>query len=254
MASNSLSLLGDSAAMSVDVFTYFTNMYAERVKSRSKNGQIDKTTRFLIEALVPMISVSALIGVSIYITIEAVDIIQAYKDGSQSKDDDQVNVLFLYGFAGANLLVDLLSAFMFYKKGESVFHDPNDVMYIRKRSTSISKSIDRTRSKSKEGRAAAALLFLHGGHTHSTDQAGERNPIKKNLNMISAFTHVWCDTLRTISVFVAAIVASTTTVSSTLCDAWASIAVSITIFLFIIPLLSEIYQAFILHCCSSDDE
>lgn len=240
--------------MSVDVFTYFTNMYAERVKSRSKDGQIDKTTRFMIEALVPMLSVSALIGVSIYITIEAVDIIQAYKDGSQSEDDEQVNVLFLYGFAGANLMVDLLSAFMFYKKGESVFHDPNDVMYIRKRSTSISKSIDRTRSQSETGPLAATLPFLHGGHTHSTDKADKNDPIKRNLNMISAFTHVWCDTLRTMSVFVAAIVATTTTIPSTLCDAWASIVVSITIFLCIIPLLREIYLAVCSHCCSDEND
>ena len=34
LASNSLSLLGDAAAMSVDVFSYFANMYAERVKAR----------------------------------------------------------------------------------------------------------------------------------------------------------------------------------------------------------------------------
>jgi Co/Zn/Cd efflux system component len=235
--------------MSVDVFTYFTNMYAERVKSRAKDGEIDKQTKLYIEVLVPMISVGALIGVSIYITIEAVSIIRAYQDGSQSSDDEQVNVFFLYGFAGANLLVDIISAYMFYKRGRSAFQDPHDILYIRKRSMSISQSIDRTRSKSKEG----AIGLLHH-HIHASDDApGEDSVFKRNLNMISAFTHVWCDTLRTLSVFVAAIIVSVLKLPSTLCDAWASIVVSFTIFLFIIPLLREIYLAIVIHC-SVDDE
>ena len=41
LASNSLSLLGDAAAMSVDVFSYFANMYAERIKSKHGELSID---------------------------------------------------------------------------------------------------------------------------------------------------------------------------------------------------------------------
>jgi Co/Zn/Cd efflux system component len=67
LAGHSLSLLGDAAAMSVDVFTYFCNMYAENVKARF--GSIDRTTRLIIEVYIPSFSVTALMGVSIYVAL-----------------------------------------------------------------------------------------------------------------------------------------------------------------------------------------
>lgn len=47
--------------------------------------------------------------------------------------------------------------------------------------------------------------------------------------MAAAFTHVVADTLRTISVFLAAIVSSATGIKGSVCDACAAIGVSITI-------------------------
>lgn len=67
--------------------------------------------------------------------------------------------------------------------------------------------------------------------------------IRNNLNMLSAFTHVGSDTMRTLSVFVAAVIASTTGYSGNLCDAWAAVVVSVTIFAAVIPLCAEIYKA-----------
>jgi Co/Zn/Cd efflux system component len=64
LASNSLSLLGDAAAMSVDVFTYFCNMWAERMKSK---GRISMPVKFLLEVYIPLFSIMALIAVSIWI-------------------------------------------------------------------------------------------------------------------------------------------------------------------------------------------
>ena len=63
---------------------------------------------------------------------------------------------------------------------------------------------------------------------------------KKNLNMMSAFTHVGGDTLRTSSVFVAAIIATAGGASGELCDAWAANVVTVTIIGMVIPLLQEI--------------
>jgi Co/Zn/Cd efflux system component len=67
--------------------------------------------------------------------------------------------------------------------------------------------------------------------------------IRHNLNMLSAFTHVGSDTLRTVSVFIAALVATFSGYSGNLCDAWAAVVVSITICFAVIPLLSEIFSA-----------
>lgn len=68
-----------------------------------------------------------------------------------------------------------------------------------------------------------------------------------NLNMYAALTHVGGDTLRTISVFVAAVVASATSVPNNVCDAWASIIVTLTIIAVVCPLIYHIYQAAKLH-------
>lgn len=248
LASNSLSLLGDAAAMSVDVFTYFANMYAERVKAKSKDGVIDPTTKFIIEVIVPFVSLSALIGVSIYITDEAIGII---KSNGEDDDGGGVNVAFLFGFAGANMVVDVISLWMFLKRGDNIFQDPNDISYIRRRSTSISRD-KLARTASRDNTPA-----LPGVYQHSVDIATGRGGLengKKNLNMISAFTHVGCDTMRTLSVFVAAIIASTTNVTGTLCDAYAALVVSVTIFLGILPLIWELFKAFKENCSDSNDE
>ena len=47
--SESLSLLGDAAAMSVDVVSYFTNMYAEHVKEVSGLATLSLRMRVLLE-------------------------------------------------------------------------------------------------------------------------------------------------------------------------------------------------------------
>jgi Co/Zn/Cd efflux system component len=67
---------------------------------------------------------------------------------------------------------------------------------------------------------------------------------KSNINMISAVTHLGGDSLRTVAVFVAAMVAQLTGARSDLCDAWAAIIVSFTIVLLAVPLLVEIRKAF----------
>jgi Co/Zn/Cd efflux system component len=203
IASGSLSLLGDAAAMSVDVFTYFTNMYAERVKERT-GGVIDHRTRIMLEVAIPAFSVSALIGVTAYVTSEAIAVIA----NPDAEGEDDVNVYFLYAFSVANGLVDLISGYMFYQGGrEILYHDGVFVHEdVEKQETSVKTS-------------------------------------RKNLNMISALTHVGGDSLRTLSVFIAAVIATASSISTDICDAWAAIFVSCTIIGIVIPLIYEIYKA-----------
>jgi Co/Zn/Cd efflux system component len=79
-----------------------------------------------------------------------------------------------------------------------------------------------------------ALDDVHTGqHNHHT-----------NVNMASALTHVGGDILRTISVFVAALVGVTTNISTTKTDAWAAIIVTITILFLVAPLIGEIIKDF----------
>jgi len=78
--------------------------------------------------------------------------------------------------------------------------------------------------------------------TKENHSSGEGNS-SANLNMLSAFTHVGGDILRTASVFIASMVATIGGVDPNTCDAYAAIVVSVTIVLAVIPLCMEIYKA-----------
>eukprot|EP01039_Chlorochromonas_danica_P000722 gene722-784_t len=201
LAGNSLSLLGDAAAMSVDVFTYITNMYAERVKG--KDGKLSVFATRVLEIFIPIFSVIALLGVTGWIASDAIGIIMEGEDG----DGDDVDVIYLFAFASGNFLIDLISAILFYARRKTILLDEQSVT-------------------SEEWESTFTPL-----------------PSLPNLNMISALTHVSSDTLRTISVFVAALVSTVGGYSSSLCDAWAAIVVTATIVMAVMPLCFEIYKA-----------
>jgi len=199
-------------------------MYAERIKSQG--GEITPTMRFAMEVLIPSFSVCALLGITTYITTDAIAVITT--NGSEA---DDVGIYFLYGFASANFVVDLISTMMFYIRRNEVFFD-------------ISKSgeveqVDDVNSNNIDDEAG---LKANDMSTKSHNTSTKSTKSVKNLNMISAFTHVGGDTLRTIAVFIAAVVADTTSVAGSVCDAWAAVIVSITIFGCVVPLSYEIYQ------------
>jgi Co/Zn/Cd efflux system component len=212
---NSWSLLGDAAAMSVDVMTYFTNMQAERIKARS--GYVPIETKMILEVWVPTFSVCALLGVTAYVTVGAVhDII--YKP-----EDDDVDIYIMYGFAIGNTVVDVLSVYMFWLRGKQVFEQDR---------------VQLANADSMENDDVEEGIAVNG--TINTIVTGT----EKNLNMISAFTHVGGDTLRTISIFIAAMCASFGAGAPYLCDAWAAVVVTVTIVAMVIPLINEICLAY----------
>lgn len=246
-ASGSLSLLGDAAAMSVDVFTYICNMYAEHVKG--KGEEITNNGRLIMEVYIPSFSVCALIGVTIYITQDALSELSA----PRGDDDEDVNVVMLWVFSCSNALVDVLSFAMFYISRETAFRYNNIEHGVEMGPTVASELHDR---QSVDG-------MLKGSDTdfecesHDTMSNGEfrvdceadgnyhiDEEERLNLNMTSAFTHVGGDTLRTISVFIAAFVATVTGIRGSVCDAWAAVIVSVTIVAIVIPLIKEIYKAY----------
>ena len=238
--SGSLSLLGDAGAMSVDVFTvstqfryfaslikqifstqsdsepsisfykqYLCNIFAEHLKS--KNEKISERTRFIIEVLIPTFSLICLLGVTLYVAIDAVNVIMNKKE-----QDHDIDVVFLYAFAGANGVIDIMSSYSFFRKG-----DIKDVFY-----TTEDANVQGDRNSSSS----------------STDLPQPPSKVT-NLNMMSAFTHLSGDTLRTSSVLVGALVSTFGGISSQICDAWAAIAVTITIIFIAIPLAYEIRKA-----------
>lgn len=87
----------------------------------------------------------------------------------------------------------------------------------------------------------SSYLFYRRKDTAFIDLS--KRSMMPNLNMISALTHVGGDTLRTTSVFVAAVISTAFHQDSSKCDAWAAVVVSFTIVCAVIPLCLEIYKA-----------
>jgi Co/Zn/Cd efflux system component len=187
-------------------------MYAEWFKS--KGQELPLRTKIILEVGIPSFSICALLGVTAYITSDAVEVIKSHGV------EDDVNVDFLYGFASANFVVDIISTFLFYVRRKDVFL--------------LSKS-----GSSKNLSENDAEINIGG---EVVDPGGDMGPSEKNLNMISAFTHVGGDTMRTCAVFIAAVVSDATSTSGSLCDAWAAIVVSISIVFCVMPLGKEIYH------------
>ena len=181
-------------------------MWAEGKKEKN-SGTLDLKTKYILHIYIPLFSLVCLFAVTIWITVEAISTII-----SPPEDGDDLNVAFLYGFAVANFVIDLVSSYLFYIKWKTVFKEP----IVKHLSVSLLDKI--------------------------TGVDGN-NP-KSNINMMSAFTHVGGDTFRTCSVFVCALIISFTEYNSELCDAWASLAVTFSIFLLAFPLINEIFKSF----------
>lgn len=233
-SSNSLALLGDAAAMSIDVFTvsfavvcyicaanhlifvcsfnfywtlhiqYGCNLFSETRKATGLPMTL--RMKFVTEVGLPLFSVSALVAVTIYITFDAIMILLAKKSAAH------VDTTLMYIFASINFIVDAICTAMFHVRGKEIFH-------------------------SAEQAPMASL-------SDSPEKPNGEQPsrLKKNLNMISAFFHIGGDTLRTIAIFLAALAASITNKSSSYCDAWAAIVVSITVLFLAVPMLFEIFN------------
>ena len=177
----------------------------------------------MLEVYIPTFSVTALIGVSIYVTWEAIAVIV------DPPHDDDVNVYIMYGFAIGNMLIDLLSMFLFWVRGSKVL---------------FQKSV---KTFSTADDAPKHLEFLKSEQAREERLKSLGKESHMNLNMMSAFTHVSGDTLRTVAIFFSALVATLTDYSGALCDAWAAVIVTVTIFGIVGPLIKEIIVAYRKH-------
>lgn len=240
--SNSLSLLGDAIAMSVDVFTYFTNLYAEGTKGNVASRTV--FNRIVNEIGIPSFSVICLFAVTIYITIDAVKVLE------NPPEVNDVPVSYLYGFALLNLIIDGICGMFFYSRGKEVFFEPSIPLPL----ISLEVSLDSEEEEKEFGHLDEDLdftlkgindQFVTGNDHNSNNYRNHRSEVgqKKNLNMLSAFTHVGGDTIRTISVISAASISSLFDIDADICDAWAAVAVAITIVLITLPLIFDIIEA-----------
>lgn len=222
----SQAMIGDSVAMIVDAITYLINFCAERTKNQfeSESEQLVKETSesliiqrqrkqrkltLKLEIIPPLISVTTLIIVTIIVTRKAILVLLS-ETGSNAINaslQQQPNVDIMLGFSAANLLLDFVNVFCFAKSKHLLGYDTN-VEY----DTGINNEETNTLQK-------------HSHHQHA------------NLNMCSAYTHVFADTLRSIAVIIASLLSILNPkVRKNVADSSAAIVVSAIIFFTLIPL------------------
>jgi Co/Zn/Cd efflux system component len=163
----------------------------------------------MIEVVIPTFSLICLLGVTIYVAVDAINVLTIPRDR-----EHDIDVVYLYGFAVANAVIDFLSSYIFLRKG-----DIKEVFY----------NIDAVSAQGQE-RSLSSIKDIPIGKT-------------TNLNMMSAFTHLSGDSLRTASVLVGAMVSTFAGIPSQICDAWAALAVTISIIFIIVPVAYEIVKA-----------
>lgn len=95
-------------------------------------------------------------------------------------------------------------------------------------------------SGGSEGGGSAAATSPGSSATTGSSSRGQK---KKNLNMVSAFTHILGDTMRTVAMLLAALVSTVTGVDGDICDAWAALVVSLTIIVLCLSLVMDVSAA-----------
>jgi len=236
--SNSLSLTADAIAMSVDVVTYFVNMFAETMQLDSKGGggggegELSAYTRFKLEVVVPTISCLALLASGSWIAWSAYEVLVPPEGAPADAEEPEVNIATLYAFSSVNFCVDILSVWMFYRKGKSAFEYDQPAVDEEAAAAAAHAGAAEGGEEGEGGGAAIADV--------PADTDPEAKP--KNVNMMSAFLHVGADSIRTFAVFSAAAVA-TSGQDGAKCDAWAAEVCTLTVLFMIIPVVKEIRKS-----------
>ena len=182
---------------------------------------LSKRTEIILEVFVPSFSVICLFSVTAYIAADAVNVLISETDA------ENIDVVYLYGFAAANAVVDISTSYAFFRVGHAA-----DVFY-----TNNVQKIENTGPV----QAAAGDMALTAAEDTTSPAVSQKRDM--NLNMLSAFTHLTGDSMRTASVFIAALVSTFSGIPSQICDAWAAIAVTISIVFMVVPLIVEIVKS-----------
>jgi Co/Zn/Cd efflux system component len=284
-------MLGDSSAMVIDSLTYLFNSYAERVKNISLQENDDGTLsesekelrrlkrtrqRLWLEILPPLCSVMTLIGLTIYIIMDAwvtLEEQQQYEFGEDDESSSAVepNIGIMFVFSALNLGLDILNVTCFARAkhafGFAVIDQDRHRYMLAYDGSLHNVYADSMRLRSEvdlsgleddvEGLVNSSKHEVHNYSSISDNTNVESTPLQinkeeskgfheVNLNMCSAYTHVFADTLRSTAVLLAAGISYTFKVGApAFVDAIAALAVSVIILLSLGPLLRGIGHAWV---------
>lgn len=264
-------MLGDSAAMAVDSLAYGFNLYAEREKNQddfqnqtTEDGMVDidnvelsgldrrnttacddsdgdvervrleqqflKRRRHLqLELVPPLMSVSILVIVTIIVLRNSIQTLILDRNREES-EQTQPNLDVMVAFAAVNLFVDLFNVTCFARAKHLLGYNTSE------------------QSGTEQQYGEVIDDDVHSGSNTDDVQSGtdpeeSEEDTKVNLNMCSAYTHVFADTIRSLTVIVASVTAQVSKlVTPEEADAAAAVIVSAIILLSLVPLFSGLIR------------
>ncbi|KAL7511445.1 hypothetical protein ACHAXN_009522 [Cyclotella atomus] len=279
----SQAMLADSCAMVIDSLTYLFNSWAERIKNRSLANsdeeilderekelrRLERTRqRLLLEIAPPLCSVLTLIGLTISVSKEAADtliggnFLEEEESTAEASAEEDPNIGIMFFFSGLNLALDILNVTCFARArhafGFAVIDEDRHRYMLAYDGSLHNVYADSLKSRSEidlKGLDEEENINVNRGQNYSSiaeeieganlHVEKERNGIQEvNLNMCSAYTHVFADTLRSTAVLLAAGISYTFNIGApATVDAVAALAVSIIILMSLGPLLRGIFHA-----------
>ncbi|KAL7493535.1 hypothetical protein ACHAWT_002484 [Skeletonema menzelii] len=277
LVAKSQAMVGDSSAMVIDSLTYLFNSYAEKIKNKSLKESVDDNLsaaekelrrlertrqRLWLEILPPLCSVMTLIVLTIYIIIDAYNTLTGpyYEDG----ENEEPNIGVMFFFSALNLGLDIMNVTCFARAkhafgfavidkdrhryvlaydgslhnemADSMKREQSEVDFAGLQTDQEDNSPENYCSISEDKKSDAAHILPSVEEEEKSDDI--------NLNMCSAYTHVFADTLRSTAVLIAAGLSYCLNVGEPpFVDAVAALAVSIIILLSLGPLLNGIIHA-----------
>jgi Co/Zn/Cd efflux system component len=141
LLSNSISLLEDAVAMSLDVVTYMLNIYAEGLKLQ--NRELSEREALLVQTVIPLSSVIMLIALCVYFMKDAINVLRT----DLPSGPDTVDVSYMYFFSILNGAIDVIAVWAFSSRGYRIFYDAETTM----ERTEMGSSLHQPGSPSRQG-------------------------------------------------------------------------------------------------------
>uniref|UniRef100_A0A7S3QHS5 Uncharacterized protein n=1 Tax=Chaetoceros debilis TaxID=122233 RepID=A0A7S3QHS5_9STRA len=233
----------------------------QRRKSRDK-----RKMTLILELVPPLVSVTTLVTATIWILHDSISDLQfltssQMDDDNNGNDDDendqeaadadagdnysdvQPNTIVMMVFSSLNLLVDVINVFFFAKADHAFGYDTvEEDFHIDETTSTLETTFDNNNNNSSPS----------GSESNNQNSLDYHHPLPQtfaksgaNLNMCSAYTHVFADTIRSIAVLIAATLGECVdSITPEAADAAATGVVSAVILLALIPLVSGMKRSF----------
>ena len=208
---NSLAMFSDTSTMFVDSVTYLVSLIAEHQRARCGPRGAQAA-----ELGASAFSVIALFAVTVFVAHDAVERVYG------GEEEEDVDPAIMLGFTIVNLFVDFFMCAPFVR---------HVVRRRRRRRFPTEVSLAQVQASSAQPGSPECRVTPYSAEPAAADAAADGDGIElnasKELNLVSAYAHVFADTLRTLTVLTCAVlVYASPSISPATADAVGALVVS----------------------------